>query len=113
MRRALSAAAASKAGGGGIAVGGDIAAKHPPPTSAEVYKKFLERLEKTRAAALLGGGVDRIARQHERGKLTARERVELLADPGTFREYDQLVQVRACMYMRACVYMRASPCVHA
>ena len=36
-------------------------------------------------------GADRIAKQHEKGKLTARERVALLADPGTFRETDQLV----------------------
>lgn len=65
-----------------------------PPTPAEIYKKFEARLEEVRKAALLGGGVKRIQTQHSKGKLTARERIELLADPGTFREYDQLVQHR-------------------
>ena len=41
--------------------------------------------------AELGGGADRLARQHAAGKLTARERVELLFDPGTFEELDKLV----------------------
>jgi propionyl-CoA carboxylase beta chain len=59
-----------------------------------VYKNFLGRLEKTRAAALAGGGADRVARQHRNGKLTARERIEVLADPGSFREHDQLVTHR-------------------
>jgi hypothetical protein len=65
-----------------------------PPTSAEIYKQFLSRLEETRGLALVGGGKDRIAKQHAKGKLTARERIEVLADPGTFREYDQLVAHR-------------------
>ena len=70
------------------------AAKPEPPTSAEIYKDFLTRLEGTRKLALLGGGDARIAKQHAKGKLTARERIEVLADPGTFREYDQLVSHR-------------------
>ncbi|BCS35202.1 methylmalonyl-CoA carboxyltransferase [Luteitalea sp. TBR-22] len=41
--------------------------------------------------AELGGGADRIARQHAAGKLTARERIERLFDPGTFEEVDKLV----------------------
>jgi propionyl-CoA carboxylase beta chain len=41
--------------------------------------------------AELGGGADRIARQHAAGKLTARERIERLFDPGTFEEIDKLV----------------------
>ena len=53
-------------------------------------KRFKERLEKAKGDALLGGGAARIEKQHERGKLTARERVELLLDPGSFREYDML-----------------------
>ena len=61
-----------------------------PPTPAEIFKRFEARLEAERAAALAGGGPKRVATQHAKGKLTARERVELLADPGTFREYDQL-----------------------
>ena len=63
-------------------------------TPSEIYKKFLTRLEAARAAALAGGGADRVARQHRGGKLTARERIELLADPGTFREADMLVAHR-------------------
>src|SRR5690349_17682404 len=45
-------------------------------------------LRERREAALLGGGTDAIAKQHERGKLTARERIDLLVDPGTFEELD-------------------------
>src|SRR5262245_18505945 len=53
--------------------------------------KTLEELE-TRAAA--GGGQDRLDRQHAAGKLTARERIDLLFDPGTFEEVDKLVTHR-------------------
>src|SRR3712207_6040526 len=48
-----------------------------------------------RADALLGGGQARIERQHGWGKLTARERLELLLDPGTFVEFDAFVTHRA------------------
>jgi propionyl-CoA carboxylase beta chain len=51
----------------------------------------LEELER-RAAA--GGGEERLRRQHEAGKLSARERIELLFDPGTFEEVDKLVTHR-------------------
>src|SRR5438046_2458753 len=44
--------------------------------------------------AELGGGQDRLDRQHAAGKLTARERVDLLFDPGTFEEVDKLVTHR-------------------
>ena len=64
------------------------------PTSAEIYKQFVDKLEATRKLSLLGGGADRIEKQHKNGKLTARERIEVLADPGSFREYDQLVTHR-------------------
>ena len=50
----------------------------------------LDELEALREQALLGGGDDRIERQHEKGKLTARERIEYLLDDGTFTEFDQL-----------------------
>lgn len=52
--------------------------------------KFKERLAKERELAQLGGGLKRIERQHERGSLSARERLELLFDDGTFQEVDQL-----------------------
>jgi acetyl-CoA carboxylase carboxyltransferase component len=44
---------------------------------------------------LKGGGPDRIAKQHEQGKLTARERVDLLVDAGTFQEIGLFAQHRA------------------
>ena len=48
------------------------------------------RLSAFERRAELGGGDDRIARQHAAGKLTARERIERLFDPGTFEEVDKL-----------------------
>jgi len=52
-------------------------------------------LHTLRAAAMLGGGERRIAAQHKKGKLTARERLDLLLDPGTFNELDMFVTHRA------------------
>ena len=52
---------------------------------------ILEQLEKKRDAARQGGGAKRIEAQHKKGKLTARERIERLFDPGTFEEVDTLV----------------------
>ncbi|WP_372425624.1 acyl-CoA carboxylase subunit beta [Salinarimonas chemoclinalis] len=57
-------------------------------------KDILERLEDARAQARLGGGERRIRAQHERGKLTARERIALLLDEGSFEEFDMYVQHR-------------------
>jgi acetyl-CoA carboxylase carboxyltransferase component len=54
-----------------------------------------EHLQEKREQALLGGGQRRIDRQHEKGKMTARERVEELLDPGSFRELDMFVTHRA------------------
>ncbi len=53
-----------------------------------------ERLEELNQQAELGGGQARIDRQHDAGKLTARERIDLLLDPGTFVELDKLVTNR-------------------
>ena len=55
-----------------------------------VKAAFSKRLEQEEARAELGGGEARIERQHQKGKLTARERVESLLDEGSFREYDKL-----------------------
>jgi len=55
----------------------------------------LSRLERMRAEALLGGGPARIERQHASGKLTARERLDLLLDPGSFVELDAFVTHRS------------------
>jgi propionyl-CoA carboxylase beta chain len=49
---------------------------------------ILEQLAAKRQQALLGGGEQRIAAQHKKGKLTARERIALLLDPGSFEEWD-------------------------
>ena len=54
----------------------------------------IDRLNSLREQAALGGGQDRIEHQHERGKLTARERLELLLDKGSFRETDMFVTHR-------------------
>ncbi len=55
---------------------------------------ILDQLEKKRALARLGGGQKRIDAQHAKGKLTARERIELLLDDGTFEEWDMFVEHR-------------------
>ena len=57
-------------------------------------KDILEQLERRREDARLGGGQARIDAQHGRGKLTARERVDLLLDEGSFEEFDMFVTHR-------------------
>jgi propionyl-CoA carboxylase beta chain len=57
-------------------------------------KDILEKLEQRRAEARLGGGQKRIDAQHQKGKLTARERIELLLDDESFEEFDMFVQHR-------------------
>src|SRR5881409_3215457 len=56
---------------------------------------IIEQLEAKRAKARLGGGEKRIASQHGKGKLSARERLELLLDEGTFEEWDMFVEHRS------------------
>ncbi|MDN3627557.1 carboxyl transferase domain-containing protein, partial [Methylobacterium isbiliense] len=58
-------------------------------------KEILALLENRRGHARLGGGDKRIAAQHGKGKLTARERIELLLDTGSFEEFDMFVQHRS------------------
>ncbi len=53
-----------------------------------------EELDRKNAEALLGGGEKRIAKQHEKGKLTARERLDLLLDKGSFEEIGKFVTHR-------------------
>src|SRR5919206_3720033 len=55
----------------------------------------IEELEKRRDRARLGGGENRIAAQHAKGRLTARERLSVLLDPGSFEEYDMFVEHNA------------------
>ncbi|GFE48462.1 propionyl-CoA carboxylase beta chain [Roseobacter cerasinus] len=57
-------------------------------------KDILDQLEERRETARLGGGQRRIDAQHGRGKLTARERVDLLLDEGSFEEFDMFVAHR-------------------
>lgn len=54
----------------------------------------LKKLEELRESARLGGGLKRIEAQHQKGKLTARERLDVLLDPGSFEEWDMLVEHR-------------------
>lgn len=55
---------------------------------------ILEELERRRQQAKAGGGETRVASQHAKGKLTARERIELLLDEGSFEEFDMFVEHR-------------------
>src|SRR5919198_6348185 len=57
--------------------------------------EIIRRLDEKRAAARLGGGQRRIDAQHAKGKLTARERLELLMDSSSFVEIDRFVTHRA------------------
>ncbi|HEX8819460.1 MAG TPA: acyl-CoA carboxylase subunit beta, partial [Archangium sp.] len=61
-------------------------------TEKDPLRARLQHMEKQ---AELGGGADRIAKQHEAGKLTARERIDLLLDPGSFTELDKFVTHRS------------------
>lgn len=57
-------------------------------------QEILEQLEEKRKSARTGGGERRIAAQHAKGKLTARERIEVLLDPNSFEEYDMFKEHR-------------------
>ncbi len=58
------------------------------------WEEAEKELDARRAKALVGGGQERIDKQHQIGKLTARERIELLLDPGTFVEVDGFMESR-------------------
>lgn len=60
----------------------------------DIYEKINELYDRRREIEL-GGGDDRIEKQHEKGKLTARERIELLVDPGSFVELNPFIQHRS------------------
>ncbi len=61
---------------------------------SKLEDKFRQFEEKNKAAEL-GGGIDRIEKQHKAGRLTARERVEILLDSGTFVEQDKFMTHRS------------------
>lgn len=58
-------------------------------------KKTIEELHRRRKESKLGGGLKRIDAQHQKGKMTARERLDILLDPGSFCEIDALVTHRS------------------
>src|SRR5512136_2316179 len=58
----------------------------------------VEKLRQLREKAREGGGLDRIEKQHSLGKLTARERIELLLDEGSFEEFDMFVNHRCTKF---------------
>jgi acetyl-CoA carboxylase carboxyltransferase component len=62
--------------------------------SYPTIEELIEKLEQKQQKVLAGGGEKRIQRQHETGKLTARERIDKLFDPGTFVELDMLIEHR-------------------
>jgi acetyl-CoA carboxylase carboxyltransferase component len=57
-------------------------------------EEFIKKLREAKARASLGGGEQKIAGEHEKGKLTARERIDLLLDPGSFNEFNMLVKFK-------------------
>ena len=60
-----------------------------------MWDEKLQELEERRTKAIIGGGQARIDKQHERNKLTARERLDILFDEGTFVEVNNLMTSRA------------------
>ena len=72
-------------------LGGD---REPVPAPHTTAGKIAD-LERRRHEAVHAGSEQAVAKQHERGKLTARERIELLLDPGSFTEFDELARHRA------------------
>ena len=71
-------------------------------------KDILSELADRRAAARLGGGQKRIDAQHGRGKLTARERIELLVDEGSCEEFDMFVTHRCTEFGMEAQNLRAT-----
>ena len=74
---------------------GESGASAPVPSVAHPIEERLEQLDKLREQALYAGSAKAVERQHERGKLLPRERLELLLDPGSFVELDMLARHRA------------------
>src|SRR5271156_6482614 len=67
----------------------------PAVTAHRKHQDRLEELRKLNAEAEAGGGVERRDREHKQGKLSARERIDLLLDEGTFEELDKFVRHRS------------------
>jgi acetyl-CoA carboxylase carboxyltransferase component len=58
------------------------------------WEEYLEDFEAKKAEIFAMGGEKAVAKQHERGKLTARERIDLFFDPGTFEEVDTFINIK-------------------
>jgi len=71
------------------------AAENGPVPDPHTTAGKIADLERRRQAAVHAGSDQAVAKQHERGKLTARERIDLLVDPGSFTEFDELARHRA------------------
>jgi propionyl-CoA carboxylase beta chain len=71
------------------------AAENEPVPDLHTTAGKLADLERRRYEAVHAGSEQAVAKQHERGKLTARERIDLLLDPGSFTEFDELARHRA------------------
>src|SRR4051794_35982496 len=82
-----------------------VAAPEKPEVKVETnptgIEQKIQELETKRAQVKLGGGEDKIAKQHEAGKLTARERIARLADLGSFQEIGMFAKHRATLFGRA------------
>src|SRR5579875_1317666 len=63
-------------------------------TAPETFQEKLEQLQELRYEAIHAGSQQAVEKQHERGKYTARERIEKLLDPGSFQELDTFVRHR-------------------
>src|SRR2546425_7305323 len=68
---------------------------YPSRFCAMSMREKLDLLQQKRAESQVGGGAERIKVQHEKGKMTARERLDALLDPGTFVELDRFVTHRS------------------
>jgi propionyl-CoA carboxylase beta chain len=67
----------------------------PADAETDAHDRLYRDLDRRRAESRAGGGEARVARQHDRGKLTARERIEILLDPGSFAETGAFVRHQA------------------
>lgn len=70
----------------------------PDLAKAKTMEERIKELERKRAVLMLGGGKDRIEKQHKSGKLSARERIDALVDPGSFQESGLFARHRATLF---------------
>lgn len=79
------------------------------------WQNSIDNLNKRREAVVAAGGLDRIAKQHSSGKLTARERMDALFDDGTFVEINDMITSRATDFglvgPQICLSLRWTGCV--